>query len=60
MGMFRDMSKNFWGLRVCFLKSESIQAKNFQKVHQTYLFITTLKNNDQLKGFVNLLEKVTA
>ena len=29
-------------LRVCFLKSKSIQAKNFQKVRQDRLFTTTM------------------
>ena len=41
MGMFSGMSKNCGGLRVSFLKSESMQAKNFQKVRQKYVFRTT-------------------
>ena len=43
-GVHRDVwgiGKNFWYFQVFFLKSKSIQAKNFQKVCQTYLFITT-------------------
>ena len=43
-GAHRDVwgiGKTFWCLQVFFLKSKSVQAKNFQKVRQTYLFITT-------------------
>ena len=33
MGMFGGIGKNFWCLQVSFLKSKSIQAKNFVLVY---------------------------
>ena len=41
-------SKNVWVLRVCFLKSKSIKAKNVEKMSQNRLFTTTLKTDFQL------------
>ena len=48
MGMFRGMSKNVWSLHVSFLKSKSMQAKNFQKMCQKYLFTTTVTSSSRI------------
>ena len=49
--MFGGIGKNFWGLRVCFLKSKKYTSEKSKKMSQVHLFTTTANNFPSLRCF---------